>query len=50
MHSSLKLAHRGYVIINGRSRSAESAANCKRPEIRAAYPEGSRIEQAQGKK
>jgi branched-chain amino acid transport system ATP-binding protein len=48
---ALKLAHRGYVMINGQiTLSGVGSELLKRPEIRAAYLEGSRIEQAQGKK
>jgi branched-chain amino acid transport system ATP-binding protein len=48
---ALKLAHRGYVMINGQiTLSGAGRELLKRPEIRAAYLEGSRIEQAQGKK
>ena len=47
---ALKLAHRGYVMINGQiTLSGIGSELLKRPEIRAAYLEGSRIEQAQGK-
>ncbi len=48
---ALKLAHRGYVMINGQiTISGPGRALLKRPEIRAAYLEGSRIEQVQGKR
>ena len=48
---ALKLAHRGYVMINGEiTLSGVGRELLKRPEIRAAYLEGSRIEQTQGKK
>ena len=48
---ALKLAHRGYVMINGQiTISGAGRELLKRPEIRAAYLEGSRIEQAQNKK
>ena len=47
---ALKLAHRGYVMINGQiTLSGIGRELLKRPEIRAAYLEGSRIDQAQGK-
>jgi branched-chain amino acid transport system ATP-binding protein len=46
---ALKLAHRGYVMINGQiTLSGAGRELLKRPEIRAAYLEGSRIEKAQG--
>jgi branched-chain amino acid transport system ATP-binding protein len=48
---ALKLAHRGYVMINGQiTISGPGRELLKRPEIRAAYLEGSRIEQTQGKR
>jgi branched-chain amino acid transport system ATP-binding protein len=48
---ALKLAHRGYVMINGEiTLSGIGSELLKRPEIRAAYLEGTRIEQAQGGK
>jgi branched-chain amino acid transport system ATP-binding protein len=48
---ALKLAHRGYVMINGQiTLSGAGSELLKRPEIRAAYLEGSRIEHAQGKR
>jgi branched-chain amino acid transport system ATP-binding protein len=48
---ALKLAHRGYVMINGQiTISGPGRELLKRPEIRAAYLEGSRIEQVQGKR
>jgi branched-chain amino acid transport system ATP-binding protein len=47
---ALKLAHRGYVMINGQiTLTGTGRELLTRPEIRAAYLEGSRIEQA-GKK
>ena len=48
---ALKLAHRGYVMINGQiTLSGEGRELLRRPEIRAAYLEGSRIDQTQGRK
>ena len=47
---ALKLAHRGYVMINGQiTLSGDGSELLKRPEIRAAYLEGNRIEQSPGK-
>jgi branched-chain amino acid transport system ATP-binding protein len=48
---ALKLAHRGYVMINGQiTLTGAGRELLKRPEIRAAYLEGNRIEQEQSRK
>jgi len=42
-YHALKLAHRGYVLVNGRITMSGSGADLlHRPEIRAAYLEGGR--------
>ena len=44
---ALKLAHRGYVMVNGQiTLSGKGRELLERPEIRAAYLEGGRIEEA----